>query len=193
MNKQAVKGTLIGVGLFVLAGAVGAQAYYSHELAKKVAATSDEIGTPPVPDERRIEAQDPWAAMHAEMMREQARMDQAFNTMFARMQGPKFNTQNAQNSVTVDEQGDNYVVKADIPGAKEGDIDVQLNGRLLSISSQSTGGEQKNDDKGNVVQQENYTSSFEQAFTLPGPVNAAQMKTHFDKGVLTVTIPKETS
>ena len=41
-----------------------------------------------------------------------------------------------------------------------------------------------------MTRQESYSSSFQQAFTLPGAVNASGMHSQYQDGVLTVTIPK---
>jgi HSP20 family protein len=85
------------------------------------------------------------------------------------------------------------LVKADIPGAKESDISINLDGRLLSISAQTQTSEEQSSDNGQTIHEERYASSFQQAFTLPGPVQASGMHSQFQDGVLTVTIPKSTS
>jgi HSP20 family protein len=189
MNKHILKPTLITIGFLGVIGAVGTQAYYSHELADRLAAqeSAPVLQSTAAPGAHPL---DPWAAIHADMMRMQAQMDQAFNGTFRDMHGTGLGGQDANAQVTVEEQGDNYVVKADIPGAKESDINVNLNGRLLSISSATKGGEQQKADNGQIVRQESYASSFQQALTLPGPVNASGMQTQFRDGILTVTIPK---
>jgi HSP20 family molecular chaperone IbpA len=192
MNKPMLKRTLIAVGVLAVIGTVGAQAYYSHELAERVAAQKSIIqsGTTIVPGG---EWSDPWTAMRTEMMRMQEQMDQMYNATFRDFHPTGGAGQKANVQVTLEEQGNDYVVKANIPGAKESDIDVNLDGRLLSISSQSQGREKQTGDNGQVIRHESYASSFQQAFTLPGPVNATGMQSHFKDGVLTVTIPKATS
>jgi len=95
--------------------------------------------------------------------------------------------------VTLQEQGKDYVVEARIPGAKQGDIDVNLDGRVLSISSRFHGAERQTADHGRLTRQERYASSFRQALTLPGPVDRARMRSRFHDGVLTLTIPKAES
>lgn len=188
MNKRVLKGTLLGVGALALIGTVGAQSYYSHKLEQRVA-QQQQAAPGNMPD---YALSDPWAAMHADMMRMQAQMDR---TMADAMRGmpaqPNFAP--GMSRVSVQEQGNDYVVKADVPGAKEGDVNVNLNGRVLSIASQSQGTDKQTDEHGKLVRQENFSNSFQQAFTLPGPVNAAGMKTQVKDGVLTVTIPKATS
>jgi HSP20 family protein len=192
MNRQNAKRTVLAVAVLALVGTVGAQTYYTHELAERVTAqeTAQRSEGTATPD---VVLRDHWAAMHADIMRMQAQMDKLFNSSFDDFHAVGLGGQQVKAPVTLEEQGNNYVVRADIPGAKEGDINVNLDGRLLSISNRSQGGEKQTADNGQVVRQESYARSFQQAFTLPGPVNASGMQTHLQDGVLTVTIPKITS
>lgn len=192
MNKPLLKHTLVAIGVLALVGTAGAEAYYSHELTERAAAqesTSQAEITPAL----SIEQSNLWAVMHTDIMRLQARMDQMLNATFAEGKAVTTDDKQAIDQVTLQEQGDHYVITADIPGASEKDIDVKLDGQLLSISSQSHGDVKQTADNGQVISREDYASTIQQAFTLPGPVNAADMKTHFQSGVLTVTVPKSTS
>lgn len=192
-NRSSLSRNLMAIALLGAFGAAGAQTDTPAEAATQGApqATPQQAERTPAP---RFEWRDPWAALHADMMRMQAQMDQMFNGALSDVNaGGVGNVQQSEPMVTLEEQGDSYVVKAEIPGASEGDINVKLDGRLLSISSQSQGGEQQTAENGQVIQQESYASSFQQAFTLPGPVEATGMQTRFRDGVLTVTLPKLTS
>ncbi|MGD8590269.1 MAG: Hsp20/alpha crystallin family protein, partial [Chromatiales bacterium] len=184
----------ITIGLLVLVGAVGAQTYYTHELAKRV--SGDDTGN--VPEQSQVTPHngnsDPWTVMQQEMLRMRTEMNKMFDHSFQ-----DFHDLSPQGimpgnaNVSLEDQGNNYVVKADIPGAKENDIQVNLDGRLLSISAQTQGSQEQKTDNGKVIREENYASSFQRAFTLPTAVNAAGMHSQFHDGVLTVTIPKATS
>jgi HSP20 family protein len=200
MDKHSFTRPLITIGLLVLVGAVGAQTYYTHELAKRV--SDSDSGS--MPAQTQVTpgnaSQDPWVAMHQEMMRMQVEMNQMVNQSFQDFPSLSGNGNMAghgimpgNGKVSMEEQGDNYVVKADIPGAKESDIQVNLDGRLLSISARTQGSEEQKADDGKVIHEEHYASSFQRAFTLPTAVNAAGMHSKFHDGVLTVTIPKAAS
>lgn len=195
MNKPVIKRTLIGAAVLAVIGTVGTQTYVTHQLSERLAA--QQVSRPAAVNGRDSTvqytfSQDPWAAMHADMMRMQAQMDQLFNASF-KEPGPGAIGDTRTASVTLKDQGDNYVVKADIPEAKEKDINVKLDGQVLSIASHRQESEEQKDDDGQVISGESYSSSFQQAFTLPGPVDASAMKTRFKDGVLTVTIPKALS
>jgi HSP20 family molecular chaperone IbpA len=192
MNKRILKRFLITIGLLGAIGAVGAQTYYTKMLADRVAAR-ESVQLPQATISSSPDQWDPWNVMQDDMKRIQAQMDQWFNTAFRGIPTMGFGRSDADTKVTVQEQGDNYVVKADFPNAKERDIKVNLDGRQLSISSQTDSGDKQTAGNGQMVRQERYASSFQQVFTLPGPVNASGMHTQFQEGVLTVTIPRATS
>jgi HSP20 family molecular chaperone IbpA len=192
MNKRILKRFLITIGLLGVIGAVGAQTYYTKKLAERVAA-QESVQLPEATISSSPDRWDPWNVMHDDMRRMRAQMDQWFSTAFRGIPTTGFGRTDAGAKVTVEEQGDNYVVKADFPNAKERDIKVNLDGRQLSISSQTHSGDKQTADNGQMIRQERYASSFQQVFTLPGPVNASGMHTKFQDGVLTVTIPQVAS
>jgi HSP20 family protein len=186
MNKPTVKRSLVAVGLLALIGAVGAETYYTHEVAQK------ERAEPPATWAEPGEGWwDPWAGLHADMMRMRVEMDQAFDDAFREFHARGFEGPVSEAKITLDEKPDKYIVKAQIPGADKNDIRINLDGRLLSISSRIQGTEEQTADNGQVTRRESYARSFERAFTLPGPVNATAMHSDFQDGVLTVTLPKE--
>ncbi|MET0090549.1 MAG: Hsp20 family protein [Candidatus Thiodiazotropha sp.] len=190
MNKRIVKRSLAAAAVLAVIGVVGAEAYS----AEKQQATQDPSAANTTEETVVItEATDPWLALHADMMRMQAQMDQMMSANMRQMPMMGWNNPADHSQVTLEDQGDNYVVKADIPGVNENNININLNGRLLSLSSQTRGTEQLTSDQGKVSQQEQYVSSYQQAFTLPGPVKASGMKTQFQDNSLTITIPKATS
>ena len=190
MNKRLLTRTLVAIGALIFVGSVSAQAYYTHELAERVA-SHDPVSTLADPPSASAQAMmDPWAALNADMTRMQTQMEQMFNTALQNPGSMDFIDGQGATKVSLNEKGNDYVVTASIPGAKKNDISIHLSGRLLTLSSNDDGSSTKLASNGQVSQQEQYRSSFEQAFTLPGPVDASGMKSHFKNGVLTLTIPK---
>jgi HSP20 family protein len=86
------------------------------------------------------------------------------------------------------ETGDHYVLRADLPGLSEEDVNVQLEGNTLTIS-----GERKPEHE---AQQEGYYrlergfGGFSRSLTLPEGVDPDGVRAHFDRGVLEIRIPK---
>jgi HSP20 family molecular chaperone IbpA len=183
MNKRILKRSLATAAVIAVIGVVGAEAYSAEQEAANT--TEDTVVI--------TEATDPWLALHADMMRMQAQMDQLMSSNMHQMQMMGWDNPADHSQVTLEDQGDNYLVKAKIPGVNENNIDINLNGRLLSLSSQTQGTEQLTSDQGKVTQKDQYVSTYQQAFTLPGPVKASGMKTQFKDNSLTITIPKATS
>jgi HSP20 family protein len=90
--------------------------------------------------------------------------------------------------VDVFEEGDNFVVKAEIPGMKKEDIEVSLTEDMVTIS-----GEKKQEEK---VEKKDYYrlersyGSFTRSFRLPKEVQTDKAKATFKDGVLEVKVPK---
>ena len=91
-------------------------------------------------------------------------------------------------SVDIFEEGDEVVVKADIPGVKKADLDVTITENSLTLR-----GERKQEKK---VKEKDYHrversyGSFSRSFRLPENVNGSKAKAEFKNGVLEVRLPK---
>jgi len=89
-------------------------------------------------------------------------------------------------AVDVFEKEDRFVVKAELPGMKEEDIDVSVVGDTLSIR-----GEKKTE-----IKEEDYYrcersyGSFYRSIPFPSNVDANKIEASFDGGVLEVALPK---
>lgn len=197
MNKRIITG--ITIASVLLIGAVSADAYYRYELAERV--KSEDVAVMPMdpltgsallsnPMNASNNVNDPFAAITAQMSRMQKQMDKMFSSAFHNTAGMDFVDGQGDAQVSLKSEDKDYVVTVRVPGSKKNDINVHLSGRLLTLSSKQEGSRRDTDKNGQTTRQEQYASSFQQAFTLPGPVNAADMKSDFEDGVLTLTIPK---
>ena len=86
------------------------------------------------------------------------------------------------------ETDDHYVLRADLPGVSESDVNVQLEDNVLTLS-----GERKIDEtdkQGGYYRLERGFGSFTRSLTLPAGTNPEKIEAHFDRGVLEVRIPK---
>ncbi len=95
-------------------------------------------------------------------------------------------------SVLVDvAEGDKaYTITAELPGIDEKNIDVNLSDDVLTLKGEMrTEREEKN--KTHYASERSY-GSFGRSFALPADVDVDKIGAKFDKGVLTVTLPKTT-
>ena len=86
------------------------------------------------------------------------------------------------------ETEEDFVLRADLPGLSEGDVNIELEDNVLTVS-----GERKSEHeerKEGYYRVERASGSFSRSLTLPEGVDASAVTAHFDKGVLEVRIPK---
>jgi HSP20 family protein len=86
------------------------------------------------------------------------------------------------------ETDEDFVLRADLPGLSEEDVNIELEDNVLTIS-----GERKAEHE---VRKEGYYrverahGSFSRSLTLPEGVDPERVRASFDRGVLEVKIPK---
>jgi HSP20 family protein len=129
---------------------------------------------------------------YEEMQHMQDEMEQVFGESLSRFH---MNTPLGSLSKTPDvdlqEKPDQYIVTVNAPGADESSINVKLEDRILRISIKTEQAKEETDEKNGKYQyRERFVGEFQRVLTLPGPADAAKMKTDYRNGVLTITIPK---
>jgi HSP20 family protein len=92
-------------------------------------------------------------------------------------------------SFDLKETGDAYILKADLPGVKEEDIELSLTGNTLNIGGSRE--EERRDENDRYYAMERSYGRFVRTFSLPEGVDVEGVKAQTDNGVLTVTIPKK--
>ncbi|HUO74317.1 MAG TPA: Hsp20 family protein [Solirubrobacteraceae bacterium] len=86
------------------------------------------------------------------------------------------------------ETADEFVLRADLPGLSENDVNIELEDNVLTISGERTSEHEER--KEGYYRVERSSGSFSRSLTLPEGVDADAVKASFDKGVLEVRIPK---
>jgi len=97
-------------------------------------------------------------------------------------------------SIDVADQGDEFVVTADLPGFRKEDIDVTLRGdhlQILAETEQET--EEEDDEDGRYIRKERRHQSVNRTVTFPEEVDDGDVAAEYRNGVLTVTIGKLTA
>ena len=87
------------------------------------------------------------------------------------------------------ETGDDYVVTATLPGLKPEDLELSVQGNVLTISGEVKPEEAESDQRSYHVRERGY-GRFSRQIALPMGVQADQIQAHLEHGVLKVTLPK---
>lgn len=89
----------------------------------------------------------------------------------------------------VQEQGDSYLVHAELPGVKKEDIHVVVEGNLVSISAEVK--QEKETKEGDrVLRSERYFGKVSRSFQLEQDLDDTKAAAKFNDGVLELTLPK---
>jgi len=92
-------------------------------------------------------------------------------------------------AVNITERKEDYLVSMAAPGLKKEDFKIDVEGNMLTISSEK---EEENEEKSEKYTRQEYSySSFERSFTLPDEVNKDKIDAHYQDGVLELVLPKK--
>lgn len=91
--------------------------------------------------------------------------------------------------VDIEEQGDHYLVKAELPGVKKEDVKVTLENGMLTLQAEHRE-EKEEKKKGKVIRSERRVGKFSRSFSVPTSVKADDISASMEEGVLTIKIPK---
>ncbi|MDA0676097.1 MAG: Hsp20/alpha crystallin family protein, partial [Proteobacteria bacterium] len=91
-------------------------------------------------------------------------------------------------SVEVKESEKEFRISAELPGVEEKDVDLSLDDGVLTISAEKK--QEREEEKENYYFSKRQYGSFRRSFRLPDTVDSGKISAAFDKGVLTVHLPK---
>lgn len=91
-------------------------------------------------------------------------------------------------AVDVSESDEAYVITAELPGAGKDDVTVELHDGVLTIRGEKKSEREETQAEARYV--ERSYGSFSRAFTLPSDADGDHLEASFEKGVLTVKMPK---
>jgi len=92
---------------------------------------------------------------------------------------PKVNTRETE---------DNYHIEVELPGVKKEEVNIEVDGNVLSISGERSVKEEHKDENYHKV--ESRFGRFSRSFTLPEKVDVSNIEAEFVNGILEVQIPK---
>lgn len=86
------------------------------------------------------------------------------------------------------DNGDYYLLQAELPGFQKEDIKIDLDKDTLTISASHN--EVKREKKNRYVRQERYYNSYCRSFHIPG-IRKEQITAAYKDGILEISLPKE--
>jgi len=89
----------------------------------------------------------------------------------------------------VKETNEAFVVKADVPGVIESDLDIAVHNNVLTVSGHRQAEERKEGDS--YALYERQYGSFTRSFSLPDTADGERIEAKLEAGVLTLTIFKK--
>lgn len=86
-----------------------------------------------------------------------------------------------------------YIIKVDMPGMDKNDINLNYNNGILSVSGSRKSFKDLSNEKNNsLIHRERSEGHISRSFRLPNVV-ASEIHAKYDNGVLTITLPKQSS
>lgn len=123
-----------------------------------------------------------------EMGEMQSEMNRLFDGFFGRSAAsPAFDRVWAP-AADMYETKDDLVLRIELPGVNEKEIDVSITGELLTVKGERSQGEDVKE--GNLYRSERWFGRFERTMPLPIPVQPDKVTASYRDGVLTITLPK---
>lgn len=122
-----------------------------------------------------------------DMMSLQEELNRIFNST-SRSGGEEYESATWSPVADVIEDGDKFMIRADMPGVAKGDVKINFKEGVLTLSGERKSVERKEGETSH--REERVYGRFYRSFTFPSPVNADKIDAKFQDGVLQVTVPK---
>jgi HSP20 family protein len=117
----------------------------------------------------------------------QSEMNRLFNTAFdSGSSGPAL--QRWVPAMDLVESGEQFVLRADLPGMSEEDIQIELEDGTLTVSGERKAEHEQREEGFHRV--ERSFGTFARSLTLPKGIDGDAVSASFDRGVLEIRIPK---
>ena len=96
----------------------------------------------------------------------------------------------AEFKTDVTDEGDHYLLEADLPGFDKNDINLDINGDTLTVRVERRSKLEEKDKKDRIVRAERSYGAYTRQFDISG-VDADKIKAKYENGVLKLTLPKK--
>ena len=96
----------------------------------------------------------------------------------------------AEFKTDIKDEGDFYVLEADLPGFDKNDIHLDLSDNTLTINAERHSEHEENDKKGKYVHVERSYGKYSRQFDVSS-IDTDKIKAKYENGVLRLTMPKK--
>ena len=121
-------------------------------------------------------------------------MSRTFNDLFDEMERSMFPAQPSGQlpafRTDIQDQGDHYLLEADLPGFQKEDIDLHVQDGVLTITAKHDETRENKDESGKYVCRERRTGSYARSFDVSG-IREDGIGASYENGVLKLTLPKQ--
>lgn len=100
------------------------------------------------------------------------------------------NTDIAEFKTDIKDEGDHYLLEADLPGFRKEDISLDINGDTLVINAERKSEHSEEDKKNKYIRCERSYGKYSRQFDV-STVNADGIRAKYENGVLTLVLPKK--
>jgi HSP20 family protein len=125
----------------------------------------------------------------AELNTIQTEMNRLFNTLFD--QSASSGDASARRwipAMDLIETSDHYVLRVDLPGLSDEDVNIELQDNVLTLSGERKS--ERDQQREGYYRLERSAGVFSRSLTLPEGVDPGGVKARFDRGVLEIKIPR---
>ena len=105
---------------------------------------------------------------------------------------PVFNmTTTNRMSTDIKEKDNGYELAMEVPGFDKEDLKLDLEDGYLTVSAEHNKTNEEKDNEGHLIRQERYYGSTKRSFYVGDKVTKDDIQAKYDKGVLSVFVPKK--
>lgn len=112
--------------------------------------------------------------------------DKVFDTMLEEFDDSRFSYYPMK--VDIKERDKEYILEAELPGAKKDNIYIEVKDDILTISLERK--EEINEERENYIRRERRFGSFRRSFYVDD-IDQEKIKAKFDNGILRIRLPKK--
>ncbi len=121
------------------------------------------------------------------------RRDDNFFDVFDNFQKKFFDNTNATLPAfrtDIRDQGDKFLLEAELPGFKKEDIQLDLKDNILTIKAEHKENHEEKDDNGSYIRRERRYGSFARTFDVTG-IDENAITASYENGILILALPKQ--